>query len=217
MGHVARRTARRGSGVLSALQERVARIVAALPEADGFALAGGAALVVMQVVDRATRDPDYFGPSADEVDRLLPAVESALGAAGLDVRRERVTHWFARLTVADWGEVTEVDLAADARIRPVDDGPLGPTLSLEELAADKLVALFDRAQARDFRRRGGARPAIQPRTAVRAGQREGQRVLHRGARRHARQLFIDSRLPTSACPQTCMRTSPDLSNNGATH
>ena len=71
MGHVARRTARRGSGVLSALQERVARIVVALPEADGFALAGGAALVVMQVVDRATRDLDYFGPSADEVDRLL--------------------------------------------------------------------------------------------------------------------------------------------------
>lgn len=46
--------------------------------------------------------------------------------------------------------MTEVDLAADARICPVDDGPLGPTLSLEELAADKLLALFDRAQARDF-------------------------------------------------------------------
>jgi hypothetical protein len=46
--------------------------------------------------------------------------------------------------------VTEVDLAADARIRPVDNVPLGPTLSLEELAADKLLALFDRAQARDF-------------------------------------------------------------------
>ena len=216
MGHVARRTARRGSGVLSALQERVARIVAALPEADGLALAGGAALVVMQVVDRATRDPDYFGPSADEVDRLLPAVESALGAAGLDVRRERVTHWFARLTVADWGEVTEVDLAADARIRPVDDGPLGPTLFLEELAADKLLALFDRAQARDFV------------DVVALVQRFG---LHGCASWPARRTagapsrcsstcsaaFIDSRLPTSACPQTCMRTSPDLSNNGVTH
>jgi hypothetical protein len=30
------------------------------------------------------------------------------------------------------------------------DGPLGPMLSLEELGADKLLALFDRAQARDF-------------------------------------------------------------------
>ena len=43
-----------------------------------------------------------------------------------------------------------MDLAADARIRPVDDGPLGPTLSLDELAADRLLALFDRARARDF-------------------------------------------------------------------
>ena len=102
------------------------------------------------VIDRATRDLDFFGPSADEVDRLVPVVESALRAAGFKVRRERASHGFARLTVIDRGEVTEVDLAADARIRPVDNGPLGPTLSLEELAADKLLALFDRAQARDF-------------------------------------------------------------------
>jgi hypothetical protein len=47
--------------VLSPLQEQVGRIVAALPEADGFALAGGAALVVARVVDRATRDLDFFG------------------------------------------------------------------------------------------------------------------------------------------------------------
>lgn len=136
--------------MLSPLQERVARIVADLPEANGFALAGGAALVVTRVVDRATRDLDFFGPSATEVDRLVPAVETALRAAGFEVHRERAVHGFARLTVIDRDDVTEVDLAADARIRPVDDGPIGPTLSLEELAADKLLALFDRAQARDF-------------------------------------------------------------------
>jgi hypothetical protein len=38
----------------------------------------------------------------------------------------------------------------DARIRPAEPGPLGPTLALEELAADKMLALFGRAQARDF-------------------------------------------------------------------
>jgi len=136
--------------VLSPLQEQVGRIVAALPEADGFALAGGAALVVTRVVDRATRDLDFFGPSADDVDRLVPAVESALVAAGLTVRRERNSHGFARLTVIAGDDATEVDMAADARIRPVDSGPLGPMLSVEELGADKLLALFDRAQARDF-------------------------------------------------------------------
>jgi hypothetical protein len=136
--------------VLSALQERVARVVAALPEADGFALAGGAALVVAGVVDRSTRDLDFFGPSAVDVDRLGDAVERALMAAGMEVRRERETLGFVRLSVADGDDSTEVDLAADARIRPAETGRFGPMLALEELAADKLLALFDRAQARDF-------------------------------------------------------------------
>jgi len=136
--------------VLSALQERVAPVVISLPEADGFALAGGAALVASGVVDRATRDLDFFGASGDDVDRLWPAVGRALIAAGLEVSRARETHGFVRLIVTDGDDSTEVDLAADARIRPAASGPLGPMLSLEELAADKLLALFDRAQARDF-------------------------------------------------------------------
>ena len=40
--------------MLTSLQERVARIVAALPEADGFALAGGAAVIIHGIVDRGT-------------------------------------------------------------------------------------------------------------------------------------------------------------------
>lgn len=137
-------------GVLSPLQEQVARIVASLPEATGFALAGGAALVVARLVDRSTKDLDFFGPSADDVQNLLEALEAALTDARLTVRRERVAASFVRLTVASEDDATEVDLATDARMRPVESGPLGPMLSLEELAADKLLALFDRAQARDF-------------------------------------------------------------------
>jgi len=51
--------------MLSPLQERVARIVGGLVEAEGFALAGGAALIVRGDVDRQTRDLDFFGPSAE--------------------------------------------------------------------------------------------------------------------------------------------------------
>ena len=102
------------------------------------------------VVDRATRDLDFFGASGDDVDRLRPAVERALIAAGLEVSRERETYGFVRLIVTDGDDSTEVDLDADARIRPAKSGPLGPMWSLEELAADKLLALFERAQARDF-------------------------------------------------------------------
>jgi hypothetical protein len=137
-------------GVLTPLQEQVARIVSSLPEATGFALAGGAALVAGHVVDRSTKDLDFFTPSPEDVQNLLQALEPALTAAGLTVRREQLSPSFVRLTVIGHDDATEVDLAADARMRPAEPGPLGPMLSLEELAADKLLALFDRAQARDF-------------------------------------------------------------------
>ncbi len=58
--------------MLSPLQERLRRLVAQLPDTDTVALAGGAALIVRGIVDRATRDLDFFATSPEEVDRLLP-------------------------------------------------------------------------------------------------------------------------------------------------
>jgi Nucleotidyl transferase AbiEii toxin, Type IV TA system len=137
--------------VLSPLQQRVARIVTALPVAEGFALAGGAALVLAEVVERETRDLDFFGPTNAQVEQLVPELETALRADGLDVMVTRAGHGFARLTIGGQdGSTTELDLGVDARIRPAETGPLGPMLALEELAADKMLALFGRAQARDF-------------------------------------------------------------------
>ena len=50
----------------------------------------------------------------------------------------------------DGEDRTEVDLGSDARLFPVEEGPGFPLLSGEELAVDKLLALFGRAEARDF-------------------------------------------------------------------
>lgn len=55
--------------MLSPLQEQVAAIIAGLAEAEGFALAGGAALIVRGDVERQTRDLDFFGLTTDAVDR----------------------------------------------------------------------------------------------------------------------------------------------------
>lgn len=136
--------------MLSPLQERVARVVAGLAEAEGFALAGGAALIVRGDVDRRTRDLDFFGPSAVAVDRLVPVAEQALLDDGLRVERVIDHSGFARLLVDDGRDRTEVDLGSDARLFPVEEGPGFPLLSGEELAVDKLLALFGRAEARDF-------------------------------------------------------------------
>jgi len=136
--------------VLTPLQERVAQIIASLEEAEDFALAGGAALIARGDVQRQTRDLDFFGLTGAAVDRLVPAVELALRAAGLAVHRIQVNPGFARLVVESGDDRTELDLAADARLFPAEPGEPAPMLSGEELAVDKLLALFGRAEARDF-------------------------------------------------------------------
>lgn len=136
--------------MLTPLQEQVAEIIAGLEEAEGFALAGGAALIVRGDVRRQTRDLDFFGLTADAVDRLLPAVDRALQDAGLVVHHVQESPGFARLIVESSDDRTELDLSADARLFPVEPGRLAPTLTGEELAVDKVLAVFGRAEARDF-------------------------------------------------------------------
>lgn len=136
--------------MLSPLQHRVAAILIQLPEAADFVLAGGGALVARGEVDRTTRDLDYFARTAEEVPRLLAALEDALRTDGLEVTTTRASGGFARLVVSDGPSSTEVDLAHDFRLLPPEQTPVGPTLAGEELAIDKVLALFDRAEARDF-------------------------------------------------------------------
>lgn len=62
----------------------------------------------------------------------------------------REAHGFVRLSVSDGDERTEVDLAADARLFAPEQGPLVRTLAAEELAVDKVLAIFGRAEERDF-------------------------------------------------------------------
>lgn len=71
-------------------------------------------------------------------------------AARFVVDRQQVAHGFARLSVTGGEDHTEVDLCVDYRLLPTEPSPVGPTLALEELAANKLLALFSRAEARDF-------------------------------------------------------------------
>ena len=136
--------------MLSPLQERVATIVAGLEEAEDFALSGGAALIVQGTIRRPTRDLDFFGLTPDAVDRLLPRVEEAMLEEGLQVERVQSNHGFARLVIQDGQDRTELDLAADARLFPAQPGHPAPTLTGPELGADKVLAVFGRAEARDF-------------------------------------------------------------------
>jgi hypothetical protein len=91
--------------MLTAMQRQVAEIIAGLDAANGFGLAGGAALILRRDIDRRTRDLDFFGLDSSDVQRLLPEAEGALEAAGYQVHRVRES-----VTAMDWLTCSDLPL-----------------------------------------------------------------------------------------------------------
>lgn len=152
MGGVAETAPRRLAVLLTELQQRIASVVQRLPEAEGFAMAGAGALMVRGLIDRPTQDLDYFTVPGEEssIGSLRDALEKSLRRAGLTCTRQRDLPTFVRLEVSDGTDSCQIDLAVDYRNLPIESSIFGPTLATKELAAGKVLALFDRAEARDF-------------------------------------------------------------------
>lgn len=136
--------------MLTAFQERLARRFFELPESAGFALAGGAALVLRRLVDRTTKDLDLFVAEEGVVGYAADAFVAVLRSEGLDVEVHRRSVDFAKLEVRDGDDACLVDLGRDWQWDPSTETDLVPVLSDRELAVNKLLALFGRAAARDF-------------------------------------------------------------------
>jgi hypothetical protein len=136
--------------LLSRLQEQIVVIVGRALDGSDFALAGGAAIISQGLVDRRTRDLDFFGSSSLQLAEKLPVIIEALTEWGLEVNIDRQSERFARLQVRGLGEETEVDFGIDYRLFPLHEGEHTSVLSNKELAVDKVLAIFGRAEPRDF-------------------------------------------------------------------
>ncbi len=137
---------------LTELQRLVLELFFALPESDGFVLAGGAALVASGLTERPTQDVDLFGSNmATGIAAAADALEAACADRAWTTERIRDTATFRRLVVRRPGDELLVDLAVDSPPLGVPTiTAVGPTYPPRELVARKLLALFDRAEARDF-------------------------------------------------------------------
>lgn len=136
---------------LTDFQREVTQLFFTLPESDGYLLAGGAALVASGLTTRPTQDIDLFTHApASSVTRARDALVTAVAERGWTATSVRDSATFCRLVISGAEELI-VDLAVDS---PPASTPtmtvLGPTLAPLELAARKLLALFGRAEARDF-------------------------------------------------------------------
>jgi Nucleotidyl transferase AbiEii toxin, Type IV TA system len=124
----------------------------ALPASKGFLLAGGAALLAQHLTTRSTEDLDFFtAPERGHVPAAHDALEAAARQRGWNTERIHDSDTFCRMGVRSADAGVLIDLAVNAPPDlPPSATPAGPTLAPEELAGHKLLALFDRAAARDF-------------------------------------------------------------------
>ena len=135
---------------LTEFQVTVAHAFFAMPESEGFLLAGGAGLLAQRLTHRPTQDLDLFTSISEGVRRARDAFELSAAARGWTVERIHDADTFCRFVVTG-DEPLLLDLALDSppQLTPTVT-VLGPTFAAEELAARKVLALFDRAEARDF-------------------------------------------------------------------
>lgn len=137
---------------LTHLHVELARIFFSLGSSEGYLVAGGAGLLASDLIARPTTDIDLFAsaPIASVSDAKADLVAALLGR-GYDVSLLQDSATFCRMIARHEGAELLVDLAIDS---PPISTPtitlLGPTLAPTELAGRKMLALFGRAEARDF-------------------------------------------------------------------
>ena len=129
-----------GQGVLRAARQR------------GLPAGRGAALLAQHLTARPTEDLDFFTtPERGHVSAARDALEAAARQRGWITERIHDSGTFCRMVIRSADAGVLVDLAVNAPPDlPPSVTPAGPTLAPEELAGHKLLALFDRAAARDF-------------------------------------------------------------------
>jgi Nucleotidyl transferase AbiEii toxin, Type IV TA system len=138
---------------LSALQVEASRLFFTLPDSHGFAVAGGAALIARGLIARPTKDIDLFllETGTATIGSAADAFENAMTNRGWSHTRLIDQRDFVRLSISDGNDSLIIDIGRDSpATEATANTDLGPTLSARDLAARKALALFGRAEARDF-------------------------------------------------------------------
>ncbi len=141
--------------ILTALQNKILKIFAGLPDKDAFYLTGGTALSAFFLKHRKSHDLDFFTSVEDLILPFSQGLENSLKNEGLTIERSRGFHSFVELFVTSEDDSTIIHFALDSPFRfeqPFEmDEIRGLKIdSLIDIATNKLLALFGRAAMRDF-------------------------------------------------------------------
>lgn len=141
--------------ILDSIQKKVLALLSHIPEQEPFYLTGGTALSAFYLFHRKSRDLDLFTSVEESILPFSYKIEEALKKEGFKTERTRGLHSFVELAAGSSGESTIIHLALDSpyRLEPLREFEEFPSLkidSLADIAANKLLALFGRANLRDF-------------------------------------------------------------------
>lgn len=132
--------------------ERLARVALDVAASYGFALAGGYAVQAHGFLDRPSADVDLFAEVSAHFDfsQAVDAVIAAYRRDGLEADAEVRSSTFARLSVSSVEERAKVELGVDWRKNEPILLAVGPVLHADDAVANKVCALFGRAEVRDY-------------------------------------------------------------------
>lgn len=141
--------------ILTNLQRKILLKFSEIPDKEAFCLTGGTALSAIFLKHRRSNDLDFFTNIEELILPLSQKLEASLIKEGFKVERLRGFHSFVELSVSSENDSTVVHFALDSPFRfeqPSDfnEIPGVKVDSLIDIATNKLLALFGRAELRDF-------------------------------------------------------------------
>ena len=141
--------------ILTNIQEKLLREIPRMPDSEQFYLTGGTALSSFYLKHRRSEDLDFFTALPEIIEPFSFNLEKYLREIGYEVHRRRGTASFVELEIRKDRESVIIHLAQDAAFRfqpaKVFEGYPGLSVdNLDDIAANKLLALFGRAMLRDF-------------------------------------------------------------------
>jgi predicted nucleotidyltransferase component of viral defense system len=141
--------------LLTPLQRRLLQAIGDTPLREAFFLTGGTALAALYLHHRLSVDLGLFTEDPAAVAQVPPAMQEIAAQRGLDLLFTRTLGTFLQaLVTSPDGERVAFDFAQDSPYR-LEPTRLDPELGLmvdnpTDIACNKLSALFDRAEPKDF-------------------------------------------------------------------
>jgi len=141
--------------ILTNLHKKILTVFSSLHDADSFCFTGGTALSAFFLNHRRSEDLDFFTSTGELISPFSYTLESALRNENLKVEKVRGFSSFTELFVSSSNESTVIHIALDAPFRlentiTSDEFPRLRIDSLKDISTNKLLALFGRANFKDF-------------------------------------------------------------------